>query len=213
MKSHLSLKHSCTQSWMSCSLSSMSTSSLCICSSSGTVISLWHHWWHVLCCWVPQSPFILVTIASLQLPRPVTDLNICVWPSSMCVWLSCFYIVDNCILSSYSLFCNFLSNGHLASVVQVPVCVETCVMGWLQITTYVTDATVLRDGMWVRLDSRNLVPGDIVKVRSDWLLPCDLLLIQGNQCGHPSQRARRFPRHDCSYFAMDSYYEKTVQSS
>jgi hypothetical protein len=131
----------------------------------------------------------------------------------MCVWLSCFYVDDNCILFSYCRFCNFLSNGHLASVVQVPVCVETCVMGWLQITTYVTDATVLRDGVWVRLDSCNLVPGDIVKVQSDWLLPCDLLLIQGNQCGHPSQRARRFPRHDCSYFAMDSYYEKTVQSS
>ncbi len=78
---------------------------------------------------------------------------------------------------------------------------------------YVTDATVLRDGVWVGRDSRNLVPGDIVKVQSNWLLPCDLLLIQGNQCGHPSQRARRFPRHDCSYFAMDSYYEKTVQSS
>jgi hypothetical protein len=98
----------------------------------------------------------------------------------MCVWVSCFYVVDNCILFSYCLFCNFLSNGHLASVVQVPVCVETCVMSWLQITTYVTDATVLRDRVWVRLDSRNLVPGDIVKVRSDWLLPCDLLLIQGS---------------------------------
>jgi hypothetical protein len=80
-----------------------------------------------------------------------------------------------------------------ASVVQVPVCVETCVMGWLQITTYVTDATVLRDGVWVRLDSHNLVPGDIVKVRSDWLLPCDLLLIQGNQCGHPVKELEDFP--------------------
>ncbi|KAH9540758.1 hypothetical protein CY35_14G023000 [Sphagnum magellanicum] len=49
-----------------------------------------------------------------------------------------------------------------------------------KITKYVTDATVLRDGVWVRLDSRNLVPGDIVKVQSDWLLPCDLLLIQGS---------------------------------
>jgi magnesium-transporting ATPase (P-type) len=62
-----------------------------------------------------------------------------------------------------------------------------------KITKYVTDATVLRDGVWVRLDSRNLVPGDIVKVQSDWLLPCDLLLIQGNQCGHPSQELEDFP--------------------
>jgi hypothetical protein len=81
----------------------------------------------------------------------------------------------------------------LASVVQVPVCVETCVMGWLQITTYVTDATVLRDRVWVRLDSRNLVPGDIVKVRSNWLLPCDLLLIQGDQCGHPVKELEDLP--------------------
>lgn len=103
MKSHLSLKHSCTQSWMSCSLSSMSTSSLCICSSSGTVISLWHHWWHLLCCWVPQSPFTLVTIASLQLPRPVSDLNICVWPS-VCVFGSLAFTLMTTAFCSHIVF-------------------------------------------------------------------------------------------------------------
>eukprot|EP00249_Psilotum_nudum_P025155 c29394_g1_i2 orf=541-4356(-) len=49
-----------------------------------------------------------------------------------------------------------------------------------KITEYVTEAEVLRSGTWVTLDSRNLVPGDLVKVRSSWLLPCDLLITQGS---------------------------------
>ena len=49
----------------------------------------------------------------------------------------------------------------------------------MQISEYVTEADVLRDGKWVKVNSRDMVPGDVVKLRSDWLLPCDLVLISG----------------------------------
>lgn len=49
----------------------------------------------------------------------------------------------------------------------------------MQVTRYVTETPVLRDGEWVNLRSSKLVPGDLVRIRSDWLLPCDLLIIKG----------------------------------
>lgn len=48
-----------------------------------------------------------------------------------------------------------------------------------QITEYVTDVNVVRNGAWTLIDSRHLVPGDVLKVKSNWLLPCDLLILQG----------------------------------
>ncbi|BBN18845.1 hypothetical protein MPTK1_8g05990 [Marchantia polymorpha subsp. ruderalis] len=49
-----------------------------------------------------------------------------------------------------------------------------------KITEYITDAVVMRKGRWTEIDSRKLVPGDLLKIRSDWLLPCDLLILQGS---------------------------------
>nr|PNR41660.1 hypothetical protein PHYPA_019065 [Physcomitrium patens] len=43
----------------------------------------------------------------------------------------------------------------------------------------VTEAYVLRDGEWATVHSSKLVPGDLVRIKSDWLLPCDLLIIKG----------------------------------
>ncbi|KAJ7563257.1 hypothetical protein O6H91_03G103100 [Diphasiastrum complanatum] len=49
-----------------------------------------------------------------------------------------------------------------------------------KITEYVTETEVLRSGTWKKIDSRSLVPGDLIRVCSDWLLPCDMLIIQGS---------------------------------
>ena len=35
----------------------------------------------------------------------------------------------------------------------------------------------LRDGKWKELDSGLLVPGDIVEIKNDWLLPCDFIIL------------------------------------
>ncbi|KAJ7537387.1 hypothetical protein O6H91_11G004100 [Diphasiastrum complanatum] len=49
-----------------------------------------------------------------------------------------------------------------------------------KITKYVTEVEVLRDGVWIKIDSRCLVPGDVVRLQRDWKLPCDLLIIKGS---------------------------------
>ncbi len=49
----------------------------------------------------------------------------------------------------------------------------------MQLTAYASDVDVRRDGVWTKVDFRLLVPGDLVRVRSSWSLPCDLLIIQG----------------------------------
>ena len=50
-------------------------------------------------------------------------------------------------------------------------------------TKYETEADVLRDTKWVRIPSNDIAPGDVVRLRSEWLLPCDLVLLSGT--AHP----------------------------
>ena len=38
---------------------------------------------------------------------------------------------------------------------------------------------MLRGGEYVSIDSRSLVPGDLLVVKDSWLLPCDLLILEG----------------------------------
>eukprot|EP00250_Pteridium_aquilinum_P014895 c22269_g1_i1 orf=370-4158(-) len=49
-----------------------------------------------------------------------------------------------------------------------------------ELTKYVTQVDVFRDKTWRNIDSRSIVPGDVVKVSNDWLLPCDLVIIRGS---------------------------------
>ncbi|KAI5068179.1 hypothetical protein GOP47_0016524 [Adiantum capillus-veneris] len=49
-----------------------------------------------------------------------------------------------------------------------------------KLTKYVTQVDVLRDQKWCNIDSRKIVPGDVIKVSDDWLLPCDLVIIRGS---------------------------------
>ncbi|BBN19120.1 hypothetical protein MPTK1_8g08050 [Marchantia polymorpha subsp. ruderalis] len=48
-----------------------------------------------------------------------------------------------------------------------------------KISEYRTDADVLRSGRWITIESQKMVPGDVVKLRSNWVLPCDAVLIKG----------------------------------
>lgn len=49
----------------------------------------------------------------------------------------------------------------------------------MQLTEYESIVEVKRDGTWNNIDFRLLVPGDVVRVKNNWKLPCDLLIIQG----------------------------------
>lgn len=49
----------------------------------------------------------------------------------------------------------------------------------VQVTKYETTAQVLRNGEWLMLPSAQLVPGDAIRVPSNWLMPCDCIIVQG----------------------------------
>lgn len=49
-----------------------------------------------------------------------------------------------------------------------------------KLTKYVTQVDTFRNQTWCKIDSRSIVPGDVVKVANDWLLPCDLVIIRGS---------------------------------
>ncbi len=44
-----------------------------------------------------------------------------------------------------------------------------------------TTAEVMRGGKWQLLPSPMLVPGDVIRIASNWLLPCDCVIIQGTE--------------------------------
>ena len=49
-----------------------------------------------------------------------------------------------------------------------------------KLTEHHVSVEVLRDGSWIKLDAEGLVPGDVVKVQDDWMLPCDMVVLKGS---------------------------------
>ncbi|CEG45877.1 p-type atpase (p-atpase) superfamily [Plasmopara halstedii] len=49
----------------------------------------------------------------------------------------------------------------------------------VSMTRYYTDMAVLRNGDWRVLSSREIVPGDLVKVSENWIVPCDMAIVKG----------------------------------
>ena len=49
-----------------------------------------------------------------------------------------------------------------------------------KLTEHHVSVTTLRDGAWKTLDAEGLAPGDVVKVQDDWILPCDMIVLQGS---------------------------------
>ncbi len=56
---------------------------------------------------------------------------------------------------------------------------------WTQVTKLETTAEVVRGGQWQVVPSAQLVPGDVIRLQSNWLLPCDCVLVQGEHTPHP----------------------------
>lgn len=49
----------------------------------------------------------------------------------------------------------------------------------VKMTKYSTLVQVNRNGEWIKVDSQDLVPGDLARVQDNWTLPCDLVILQG----------------------------------
>lgn len=65
-----------------------------------------------------------------------------------------------------------------------------------KLTEYVTQVEVYRDQTWCKIDSRKIVPGDVMKVTSDCLLPCDLVIVSGSCiCDEGSLTGEATPVH------------------
>ncbi|OWZ18491.1 P-type ATPase (P-ATPase) [Phytophthora megakarya] len=50
----------------------------------------------------------------------------------------------------------------------------------VKMTRYRTEVSVLRDNQWRKLESSVLVPGDLIQVPENWVLPCDLVIVKGS---------------------------------
>ncbi|KAG1712859.1 hypothetical protein DVH05_000594 [Phytophthora capsici] len=50
----------------------------------------------------------------------------------------------------------------------------------VKMTRYRTDVAIFRDSRWQTLESSYLVPGDLIKVSENWILPCDMVIVKGS---------------------------------
>jgi cation-transporting ATPase 13A3/4/5 len=48
-----------------------------------------------------------------------------------------------------------------------------------KLTDFHSTEVVYRDCDWLEIDSRSLVPGDVIRVQNDWAVPCDIVLTKG----------------------------------
>lgn len=48
-----------------------------------------------------------------------------------------------------------------------------------KLTSYVTPVVVLRDAEWTCVQSTDLVPGDLMRVHGEWVMPCDAVILHG----------------------------------
>ncbi|KAH7460029.1 Gamma-butyrobetaine dioxygenase [Phytophthora ramorum] len=49
----------------------------------------------------------------------------------------------------------------------------------VKMTRYQTEVSVFRDNHWQVVESPELVPGDLVQVPENWVLPCDMVIVKG----------------------------------
>ncbi|KAG6577845.1 Cation-transporting ATPase [Phytophthora cinnamomi] len=86
-----------------------------------------------------------------------------VWYFTNYVWVS---VLNTVVIVLAAAFNIYAKRSMLASVVQM--------------THYVADVTVKRDGEWTTIKSSDLAPGDLVRVAENWELPCDLVIVKGS---------------------------------
>ncbi|KAF1777064.1 P-type ATPase, cytoplasmic domain N [Phytophthora cactorum] len=86
-----------------------------------------------------------------------------VWYFTDYVWVS---VLNTVVIVLAAAFNIYAKRSMLASVVQM--------------THYVADVTVKRDGEWSTIQSSDLAPGDLVRVAENWELPCDLVIVKGS---------------------------------
>jgi predicted P-type ATPase len=86
-----------------------------------------------------------------------------VWYFTDYVWVS---VLNTVVIVLAAAFNIYAKRTMFASVVEM--------------THYVADVTVQRDGEWATVRSSALAPGDLVRVAENWELPCDLVVVKGS---------------------------------
>ncbi|EGZ08658.1 hypothetical protein PHYSODRAFT_318641 [Phytophthora sojae] len=80
----------------------------------------------------------------------------------------------------------------------------------VKMTRYRTEVTVFRDNGWQLVESSLLVPGDLVQVYENWVVPCDMVIVKGSTvCDESmltgeSMPVQKFPIPDHSATVYDS---------
>ncbi|KAG6616826.1 cation-transporting ATPase [Phytophthora cinnamomi] len=86
-----------------------------------------------------------------------------VWYFTDYVWVS---VLNTVVIALAAAFNIYAKRSMLVSVVQM--------------SQYVADVTVKRDGEWSTIKSLDLAPGDLVHVAENWELPCDMVIVKGS---------------------------------
>lgn len=81
------------------------------------------------------------------------------WGYLFCAWLMLVIVF---VAAFSNIFINYLNQKMIQGL-----------------TKFSAKIDVMRDAKWIIIDSNLLVPGDLIKVKSDWVVPCDMVLLKG----------------------------------
>jgi len=72
----------------------------------------------------------------------------------------------------------------------------------------------LRNGLWMTLSPTNLVPGDVVRLSQDTIVPCDLILAQGGAClvDESALTGESYPQIKSAIDSTDANIDKAMDS-
>jgi len=86
------------------------------------------------------------------------------------VWFYWSYLFTAAVEFSVVLVCSFW-NMYLKWVNQSTIA---------KITAFESEEEVKRNGEWIKVDGKDIVPGDIIRISSDWKVPADIVLLKGS---------------------------------
>mmetsp|Transcript_8522 Transcript_8522/g.24452 ORF Transcript_8522/g.24452 Transcript_8522/m.24452 type:complete len:1333 (-) Transcript_8522:290-4288(-) len=134
-------------------------------------------------------------------------------------FFSYFYIYQLLMYMVWFWYSYLVTGSLVFSVVILSGFVKVCVVRKSQqsmkkLTDYVTLVDVKRDGSWITVESNELVPGDIIQVYGDWVMPCDAVILHGAAvCNESSLTGEPMPLQKVQAPPDDEEYEPKGRSS
>jgi cation-transporting ATPase 13A2 len=117
--------------------------------------------------------------AVIELPMP-SDVTLLLSEAIHPFFVFQIWAIIVWLLQAQYIYCGFIFFTAVGSAVLNFLDVKRNLLNMHKLSRYSTDVNVLRGGVWMTIDSADLVPGDLCEITSGMKAPCDMVLVQGS---------------------------------